>query len=51
MIVKIKKGTVEHVIDTSQIDELDEIDCDQQLSLTWCETHQTWEWHWLERNV
>lgn len=39
----------EHRLDPSEIDELDEISGDEQLSLVWCETHQAYEWHWLER--
>lgn len=38
----------EHEIDTSQIDERDEIDDGTQYCLVWCNTHQTWEWHWIE---
>jgi hypothetical protein len=37
-----------HDIDLSEgIDELDEISGDEQLSLVWCRTHETWEWHWI----
>lgn len=38
----------EHELDLSEIDELDEIDEDRQLSLVWCRTHQRYERHWLE---
>jgi hypothetical protein len=37
----------EHDLDTSQIDDKDEIGGDEQLCLVWCDTHRTWEWHWL----
>lgn len=36
-----------HDLDTSQVDDLDEISGDEQLKLVWCNTHQKWEWHWL----
>lgn len=49
VIERTTKDGVKHKLDPSQIDELDEIDDDQQLSLVWCETHQDWEWHWLDR--
>jgi hypothetical protein len=39
-----------HVLDEDEIDELDEISGDEQLSLVWCITHQKYEWHWLERS-
>lgn len=44
------KGSPPHKLDLANIDELDEIDGGYQLSLVWCETHRTYEWHWLERN-
>jgi hypothetical protein len=34
-----------HVLDTGQIDSLDEEDDDSQLALVWCESHQKYEWH------
>lgn len=37
----------EHDLDTSEIDERDEIDGDEQLCLVWCDTHGNYEWHWL----
>ncbi len=40
-----------HKLNLADIDERDEIDDGQQLSLVWCETHQKYEWHWLERNA
>ncbi|MBD9569051.1 hypothetical protein [Ensifer sp. ENS08] len=38
-----------HRLDTSQVDQLDEISGDEQLALVWCETHRQWEWHWIDR--
>jgi hypothetical protein len=38
-----------HVLDTAEIDEVDEIDGEQQLVLVWCDTHQVYEWHWVDR--
>ena len=38
-----------HDLDYSEIDELDEIDGDEQLSLIWCDAHEEYEWHWLYR--
>ena len=49
MLERTTTDGVKHKLDPSQIDEMDEIDDDQQLSLVWCETHQAWEWHWLDR--
>lgn len=46
--VKSKDG-VKHKLDLGEIDELDEISGDEQLSRVWCETHKTYEWHWLPR--
>jgi len=40
-----------HEIDPSQVDSLDEISDDEQLALVWCETHQDWEWHWVDRDL
>lgn len=37
----------EHDLDTSQIDDRDEISGDEQQCLVWCDTHRKWEWHWL----
>ncbi|EPE98596.1 hypothetical protein [Rhizobium grahamii] len=49
-IQEAKNGkTVVHDLDPSQVDSLDEISGDEQLALVWCETHRTWEWHWVER--
>jgi hypothetical protein len=31
-------------------DDLDEISGDEQLALVWCKKHQTWEWHWCDRD-
>lgn len=39
-----------HDLDFSEIDELDEISGDEQLALIWCDTHGTWEWHWIDRS-
>lgn len=41
----------EHDLDTSQIDDKDEISGDEQLMLVWCDTHQRWEWHWLPIDI
>lgn len=38
-----------HDLDFTEIDELDEISGDEQLALIWCDTHGTWEWHWVDR--
>lgn len=38
-----------HVLDYSEIDELDEISGDEQLVYIWCETHQEYEQHWVAR--
>jgi hypothetical protein len=38
-----------HVLDFGLIDEVDEISGDEQLVLIWCTTHQSFEWHWIER--
>lgn len=40
-----------HDLDLSQIDCLDEIDGDEQSALVWCNTHQRWEWHWIDREA
>lgn len=42
---------IKHEIDPSQVDELDEISGDEQSALVWCETHKTWEWHWIDRDM
>lgn len=39
-----------HQLDLSEIDEVDEISGDEQLCRVWCDAHQDYEWHWLERN-
>lgn len=39
-----------HVIDTGEIDELDEINGDDQLCLVWCTTHGNYEWHSIDRD-
>jgi hypothetical protein len=38
---------VEHDLDYSEIDDLDEISGDEQLALVWCDTHRRFEWHWI----
>lgn len=38
---------VYHDLDYGEIDALDEISGDYQLVLIWCETHQTYESHWI----
>lgn len=49
-VIESKRGrkTI-HRLDTSQVDQLDEISGDEQLALVWCETHRKWEWHWIDR--
>lgn len=43
---ELKKAPADyHELDCSEIDSLDEIDEDCQLSLVWCDTHQKYEWH------
>ena len=37
-----------HCLDAAFIDGLDEVDEDRQHCLVWCETHQEFEWHWLD---
>lgn len=50
MALKTTKGSSpRHDIDTSQIDDLDEISGDQQQALVWCRTHRKFEWHWIDR--
>jgi sortase (surface protein transpeptidase) len=44
------RGT-RHEIDPNHIDEVDEVDGDETLCLVWCDTHQSWEWHWIDRFV
>ncbi|ASP84359.1 hypothetical protein CDO26_06940 [Sinorhizobium meliloti] len=41
--------TITHRLDPSQVDELDEISGDEQQALVWCESHKSWEWHWIDR--
>ncbi|MDX0752942.1 hypothetical protein GOD45_23935 [Sinorhizobium medicae] len=49
-VSETRKGkTITHQLDPSQVDELDEISGDAQQALVWCETHQSWEWHWIDR--
>jgi len=40
-----------HLLSTGEIDSLDEIDDDQQLALVWCDSHGTYEWHNLPRDL
>ncbi|MDX8495866.1 hypothetical protein RFN29_30425 [Mesorhizobium sp. VK22B] len=53
--MKIEKFTTEdgkrirHVLDPAEIDSLDEISGDEQLTLIWCDVHKKHEWHWLDR--
>lgn len=42
--------TTKHDLDYGQIEELDEISCDEQLTLVWCTTHRKFECHWIDRN-
>jgi len=42
-------GEREHDIDPTDIDDLDEISGDEQQALVWCNTHERYEWHWIER--
>lgn len=49
-VTELKRGRkITHRLDTSQVDQLDEISGDEQLALIWCETHRKWEWHWIDR--
>jgi hypothetical protein len=48
-MIKTTANGEEHHVDPSDIDEGDEIDGDQQLCLVWCDTHQVYEWHWIDR--
>ncbi|MBY3255563.1 MULTISPECIES: hypothetical protein [Rhizobium] len=49
--IETKNGKkVVHLVDPSQVDQLDEISGDEQHALVWCETHRAWEWHWIERS-
>lgn len=49
-VTETKNGKrTKHILDPSQVDQLDEISGDEQLALVWCETHRKWEWHWLVR--
>jgi hypothetical protein len=42
----------EHRLDFDEgFDELDEIDDDMQQALCWCTVHETWEWHWVPREL
>jgi hypothetical protein len=38
---------MQHDLDYSEIDDLDEISGDEQFVLIWCATHRRWEWHWV----
>ena len=40
-----------HDLDYSEIDELDERADDEQLVLIWCDTHNKYEWHWIDRSL
>ena len=42
--------TTKHDLDYDQIDELDEISGNEQLTHIWCRTHRKFEWHWIDRN-
>lgn len=42
---------IKHEVDPAQVDSLDEISGDEQLALVWCETHNEWEWHWIDRDL
>lgn len=46
-IAKAKINPHRHVLDTGQIDSLDELDDDSQLALVWCESHSKYEWHYV----
>ncbi|AWM24957.1 hypothetical protein [Sinorhizobium fredii] len=49
-LTETKNGKrIAHRLDTTQVDQLDEISGDEQQALVWCETHRKWEWHWLDR--
>jgi hypothetical protein len=36
-----------HILDPSDIDEIDEVDGDERLVLIWCSAHRAYEWHWV----
>lgn len=42
--------TTKHDLDYSEVDDLDEISGDEQQALIWCNTHQKFEWHWIEQD-
>ena len=48
---KTNDRRIRHEVDPSQVDELDDISGDEQLALVWCETHNTWEWHYIDRDL
>jgi hypothetical protein len=48
--MRIVENGKTHDVDPNDVDDLDEISGGEQLKLVWCETHKTYEWHWLERN-
>lgn len=48
-IIERKNGKrIVHQLDPSQVDQLDDRSGDEQLALVWCETHKSWEWHYIE---
>lgn len=36
-----------HSVEPSDVDERDERSGDEQLCLVWCNTHRSYEWHWI----
>ena len=40
-----------HELDCDKIDDLDEIDDGDQLSLVWCRSHQKYEWHSIDLDL
>jgi hypothetical protein len=48
-ITETKNGKrITHQLDLTQVDQLDDRSGDEQLALVWCETHKTYEWHYVE---
>jgi hypothetical protein len=40
-----------HDLSYGEYDEIDEVSGDEMLTLVWCNTHRTWEWHWVPRDA
>lgn len=39
----------DHHLNEAEVDDVDEISGDEQLTLIWCDSHHKYEWHWLPR--